>query len=217
MKLYHYSKDRYSILMTRAKSGKCTKSELAEAIRISKEYSRVGSYNDHISFFFDPIPLDTVAKIFKGKNDFWIKDNEIFEYVIDTKSLDKNILFEVVETPNDIKTLDATDWIDTDEFLIEYLAKKSEMKKHLGETGTGISNLDKQILKYSGRTDEFYNAASKRKDFEYNITKYAASVPHVMIYPKEGSIKYESVDKVIVGTSRRKILAVESLPQWRKW
>jgi hypothetical protein len=38
-----------------------------------------------------------------------------------------------------------------------------------------------------------------------------------MIYPKEGSIKYESVDKVIVGTSRRKILAVESLPQWRKW
>ena len=42
-------------------------------------------------------------------------------------------------------------------------------------------------------------AASKRKDFDENITKYVASVPYLMIYPSKGEIMIESTERVTVG------------------
>jgi hypothetical protein len=145
MKLYHYSKPFYKTIRTRANLGICTQEEINEAIRWSKLVNSPGSYHDHVSFFFDPLPLKTLAKIFHGANDFWTNGNEIYEYIVDTTVLDPDILFFITESPYQVEMLDKTDWVYTDEFKIEYMKNKHKKMKAMGEIGNGIRDLEIQI------------------------------------------------------------------------
>lgn len=215
LKLYHYSKPLYHSLKTRTKSGVATAAEIQKGLDNAKTYNNPGSYHDHVSFFFDPVPLTTLAKLFKGKNDFWIAGNEIYEYTIDVDSLEPTILYSVVETPKQIEYLDKTEWIDTDEFLIHYCAEETKLKKQWGETGTGLAGLKRQINIYKGKTESFYVAASKRDDFVENIKKYAACVPHLMLYPLSGEIKIESTATAVVGKDDRIPLTNTSMESFR--
>lgn len=221
MEIYHYSKRLYKVLLTAEKSGTITGKDLKEEAEWAKEHHRPESYARHISFFIDPVPLDIIGKLFKGENDFWFDENEVYEYVVETSFLDDNILFSLVESPTDVEDLDNTRWIDTPEFKKEYIRTNEAEKRKSGETGNGIVNLDKQIIKYKGKTREFFIKASKRSDFKDNVLKYAASVPHLMLYPKSGAIKILSVNKVKIGSENRRPInmATESIgsPTWAQW
>jgi len=203
MKLYHYSKELFDILKTRRKQGVCTKEEIEEGAAKATKFSMVGPYYDHISFYMDRPPLDILPKIFKGKHDFWINGNRIHEYIVDVDSLEKNILFYMTETPAKVKHMDTVEWPDdpTDEFLIKYFAEGLKQALKLGEVGRGREELKKQILKYVGKTRDYYIQASHRKDFDENIQKYAACVPHLMLYPSSGTIDIVSVSDLVVGQS----------------
>lgn len=205
MKLYHYSKDLYDAIRTRSNVGGLTQEEIKEENERAKLTNSPGSYNDHVSFFFDPIPLKTIAKIFHNRNPFWKEGNKIYEYEIDTTSFNSDILFDIVETPYKVKTLDETEWVETEEFLFEYLKEKYKTSLVMGETGRGIQKLQNQIQKYKGKTEYFYLQASKRNDFEENIDKYAAKVPHVMTYPTLGFVKIDKVFKCVVGSDKREL------------
>lgn len=194
--------------MSRSKSKLATKEEIIESIAFSKLTHSPGSYTDHISFFFDPIPSDIIGNLYKGLNDVWKNGNILIEHITDTRMLESEILFSLVESPADVSSLDSIDWVDTDEFLLEYKIKKEARKRNSGETGNGILNLENQIKKYKGSTTKAYIAASKRKDFLENITKYAASVPHLMLYPKRGFIEIEYINKVVIGSNIRKPVTI---------
>ena len=221
MKLYHYSKDLYVVLMSGNKSGKFSKKEMLENTKWANDTHRPGPYGDSISFFFDPIPADIIGKLYNGGNDFWIDGNTIYEYIIDTSQLEHNILFSLVESPTDVSDLDNTKWIDTDEFLRSYIAAKEDKKRKNGETSTGIVNLEKQIRKYIGTTKKSYINASKRPDFKENITKYAANVPHLMLYPKHGVIGIESINTLTISSDIRMSIKVNNgyveKPHWGHW
>ena len=221
MKLYHYAKDLYPILKNRIKSGAADDKEIKEQMAWNKETEGPGIYNAHISFFIDPLPLALLSKIFGEGHHTWFNGNELYEYTVDVDSLDKDIVYDLVESPMAVKTLDETDWVDTDEFLIAYKKKLYNLKRSAGETGNTLSGLKSQLSKYKGKTKDFYIAASERNDFKENFNKYAANVPHVMLYPESGTVKIESVNAVKVGSDNRKQLKVtlESLivPSWSKW
>lgn len=221
MKLYHYSKDLYTILKNRLKIGSSTDKEDLEQKEWNKKTNGPGVYNGSISFFIDPLPLELLGRIYGKGHHTWFDGNELYEYVIDTDALDKDITYSVVETPMAVKMLDETEWVDTDEFLIEYKKKLNALKVSAGETGNSRSKLETELSKYKDKTRSFYLEASRRSDFKEHFDKYAANVPHVMLYPDSGAISIESVNMVKVGSnSRRPIkVALESLeiPSWAKW
>jgi hypothetical protein len=199
MLLYHYSKELFPFLLTRRYSNKLSSKELKDGLEQSTIRCEPAPYYDHISFFFDKVPLKIIGDLFKGKNDFWKNGNKIYEYTIDTDSLSNNLKYFITETPSQVKKLDETEWVDTDEFFREYMKEKRRLAEKNHEIGKGQSELEKQIQKYQGQTEAYYINASKRDDFDDNITKYAASVPHVMLYPEHGKVFYVSKKLVEVG------------------
>lgn len=218
MKLYHYSKKRYDVLKSRRVQGVCTKEEIEEAEKFALQYSSGGPYIDSLSLFFDPIPYILLPKIFKNGHHTWVKGNELFEYVINVDSLEKNINYYVTETPDDLKDLDKIDdnkWENDPNYSVEYFKHKFKRKQSTGEIGTSLSKLKDQIKIYAGGTEQSYIAASKRSDFIDNQNKYAASVPHVMVYPSNGIINIESTRKIKMGYTNNSLPlpVLESLKQ----
>jgi hypothetical protein len=204
MLLYHYGpgNTKYNTLLTKRLSDKkLSKEEIKEAEDLARLTSRLGPYIDHISFFMDPIPFDIIGDLFKDSNHHvWFNSNTLYEYRVDFLSLEKNIKYEVVETPNDVKILDATNWIDTDDFFYDYMLKKYKRKRNDGEVGKFRLFLEDQVKKYQGTIRDYYLKAVKRKDFkEGNDKKYAANVPHLMLYPSNGEIMYQSSRQITIG------------------
>lgn len=95
------------------------------------------------------------------------------------------------------------------------------MKRNIGEIGNTVSGLKHQLSKFKGKTKDFYISARKRSDAQEHFNKYAANVPHVMLYPKNGIVNIESVNIVTIGSEVRKPVKVlqESIimPPWFKW
>ena len=207
MKLYHYSKNKYDVLKSLAAQDNLTAKEKREFEEEAKLIGLPIPYHKQISFFFDPIPLDIIADLFKGKNDVWKMGTELFQYEVDVNSLEPDIWFLIAESPEITKFLDSINWQDGREFLIKVKREKIKKQIELGEIGQGLPNLIKHIQRYKGMTRYYYIQASKRKDFEEYIHLYAAFVPHVMLVPKSGIIKYNRMTKVVVG---KKTLSSES-------
>jgi hypothetical protein len=224
MKLYHYTPYLYRELLTRKArlprnrsiegtnnpNESLTEASYMDSVKRAKDFSQVGSYNDHISFFIDPIPSGMIGTLFENHHHSWYNGNMLFEHVIDTADIPQGFLFEIVETPIDIETLDKTQWVDTDAFVKRYMFNMAAVKIANGERGKGKPSLDKQILRFTGCTEQAYTAAKKRHDWEDNKTKYAACVPHVMVYPPGGTIPVRTVNKIVIGSNARKPFNVSS-------
>lgn len=211
MRLYHYSVSRYQQLLTRRTQG-ATAKEIEESEAKAKRFNSVGPYIDHISFFFDPIPSRIMGKIYGPTHEFWHPGNRIIEHVVETDMLDGHILFDMVETPFRDAFFDEFVKIhkwdkDDPELLRLYLTGLEEAKRANGEIGAGISNLNRQIKRFVGRTEKAIVAASQDPDFDSFKNKYAANVPHVMIYPQSGRITVHAVNSLTIGSSTRKKIA----------
>jgi hypothetical protein len=213
--IYHYSKEKYSSLLTRRKAGTLSREELAQADADAKKYYSVGSYNDQISFFFDRPPIDILPTLYKGQNDFWKEGNEVYEYTVPVEGLGKHIKYFTTETPEAVKLMDRTDWSDeSDENTVAYYKKKRELLERLGHIGVGMDGLKREIDKFEGKTRYYYLAASKRYDFDDNIKKYAANVPHLMLYPPSGEIHFTKVVKLVIGKKDESLLREATNVGW---
>lgn len=199
MKLYHYSKTQYVELQTRRKSGL----PVPEGVRVSDNYL------DHISFFFDPIPSKLMPEIFSKGHPFWYAGNRIYEHVIEVNELEDHIKFEVVESLKKTALLDEFaekhNWVEDDPQLLKkwnLLILREQLK--WGEVGAGRVNLKDQIRKNIGSTASCFIAASQRDDFAYGYRKYAANVPHLMLYPDTGIAVVREVNELKIGSDYRK-------------
>lgn len=203
MNLYHYSAEQYPVLKTRRKLG----------LQPPKQV-RDSSYLDHISFFFDPIPSKTLSLIFGKNHPFWFEGNVIYEHVVDVSDLDKDVRFHVVESKQRTELLDQfaeeNNWVKDDPALLaKWLILERRKNIEWGEIGYSRAGLEKQIKQHVGGTELAYIAASSRDDFEHGRNKYAASVPHLMIYPRSGEIPVRKVFKLKIGDDHRKELTLD--------
>lgn len=217
MKLYHYSSNLYNVLLSRkAATGAfrqapgttlpgdvLTEAKYRDSLEKAKKFSLPGSYYDHISFFFDPIPSAMIGKLFENNHHTWFNGNKLFEHVIDTRDIPKGFIYDVVETPAAQEQLNATEWVDTDEFFAAFMKERKVIKQALGELGRGQVELDRQIKRFQGSTEKFYRLAKNLPDWELHRTKYAANVPHVMIYADNGRIPVREINQLIIGSDRR--------------
>ena len=98
MKLYHYSTERFLKIETRRLQG-IAEQEIKSAEDKASKMGLPLPYVDHVSFFLEPIPKDTIASIFKGEHPFWKAGQTLYEHVVDTKTIDEKSFYRIVETP----------------------------------------------------------------------------------------------------------------------
>lgn len=177
MVLYHYNAKLFKDIRS-----------LALQADINK-VSAAREYNHSVSFLFEPIPLD-IASILKGRGREWRKGMRLVEYEIDINALEADILFHITESPEKTKLLYETqDWSmakGNPQLVKQYLHEVTELEKDLGYYGQGKNNLIKGINRIPKGIRRYYTEAVKLCDRENETAvydKYAALVPHVMVYP----------------------------------
>lgn len=217
MKLYHYSSQPFTKLKTRKASGKCSEQEIKQDLERAKKINSPGPYNESLSFFFDPIPLKLIGKLFHNANDFWFPGNVIYEHTVETENFKEPFTYFISDTPTDTKTLDKTTWVETEEFEVNYLREKNKRKKLTKEIGTSKKDLEDQIRKYVNKTATFYQEASARIDFIDYVKMYAAFVPHVILYPSNGEVTVVIINKCVVGNDTRKPFEGVLHPAFLDW
>lgn len=205
MYLYHYSKERYDALKTKRLTVTYSAEELAEIAATTKFRSKPGDYIDHISFFMGPLPAKTIGTVFRNANHaVWVNGNELYEYVVSVHDLPDNFIFELVESPTDVKILYDTDWQYGDrEWVRQYMKETSNRKLKSGEVGNDIPGLLRQMRKYHGKLEYYYQQSTLLSDWEENNQKYAASVPHLMLYPEGGIIPWRGINRITIGSDKR--------------
>lgn len=179
MKLYHYSKERYPVLKTKSLVNGEKKGELI-------------SYNNHISFFFEPVPLDIVGEIFGHTHHTWAPGNKLFEHVVDSKSL-KKFFYRLVESPEKTELL-YDDSVDDK----EYYRKMALINEEFNYEGRSVDELEKACSHLKGTTKTYFKLLPKRRNFDEIKNKYAATVPHLMIYLEDRQITPFSIKEVFV-------------------
>ena len=219
-RLYHYSGVRYPELLTKRQSG-ATAEEIRKSEKQRDRYGFIGAYVDHISFFFDPIPSKTLAKIFKDGHHTWYKGNVLYEYVVDVDQFESDLGYTVVESRKKTAFMDKFiaehNWVDDDPVLLaKYLKALDALSVKWGEVGRSLDGLKKQISQNVGGTEKAYIDASKRADFEEGRQRYATNVPHVMIYPKAGKATTNEINRLTIGNDRRTPI-VRPAPVSFKW
>ncbi len=196
MRLYHYSTHHYDQLKTLEKQRPLTKKEIDQGAASVKSGAAL-PYYAHISFFFEPVPLDLVGSIFPKDHHTWFKGSRLYEYVVDPSSIE-HFQYKVVESPE--KTALYYDGSVTD---AEYHRRIAVLDKTLHYSGHSVAELKLAAQHLEGSTRDSFLALPSRsnwhgKEKDSIQKKYAATVPHVMLYPASGVVTYQSVKKVVV-------------------
>jgi hypothetical protein len=189
MKLYHYSKEKYNILKTKARQ-----LDIREA---SESFSiRSLPYDRHVSFFTEQPPFDLFESIYGTAHPFWKPGNIIYEHLVDLKDLPKDFFYLLVESAEVTKLYydPASDRLSNE----DYVNKKIDILTKNRYYGTNLHDLQTVIMKVRGKIRSSYAALPERPNFDQIKDKYAPAVPHLMIYSNIGSFKVSGVSKITI-------------------
>lgn len=207
--LYHYSKVRYDTLLSRElQLPTLTEVEREKGIKDAKEVWAPGPYFKHISFFTEEVPFEILGTIFGKEHHAWYPGAKLFEYKIDISTL-SSFTFRLAESELCQEMLSATKYAnlpDGDWFELRY---RRQVKA--GEIGTTLSQLKKVILDNQGKTRQAYLKIRSQPNWEQIKMKYAASVPHLMVYFERGELSVKEVRRVTVGHEPLPISANEGI------
>ena len=211
MKFYHYATSEFDDLRSRVAQGKGKlfimdrKPELLENLEGSLvklldkvDFRDEWSYDRSISLFIAPLPLD-IANIYGGLHELWKSGEQFVEYELDLDNIPAGCAWRLVESPEKTKLLYETqDWeaVKDDKSLIAKYVKEIRAKEErMGYIGHGRESLEKVVKKFNKRTREYMEKAYKIAlgyPEDGGFKKYAASVPHIMIYPGHKPVEYET-------------------------
>ena len=187
-KFFHYSDNEFTQLESKNKQNNKPLNVIPEVRQISDI-----DYNDNISLFVEPIPLDIIAGIYDN-HPFWQSGKELFQYEIHTTDIPSKLFYRFVEMPS------KSEWYEkhkdnesmTDEEYFQGLFDLQVARKEIGYNRNDMVNI---AAKYIGKTRKAYIEAAKKNP---KSEKYAAYVPHIMTYPLGGVIKVSDVRKVVI-------------------
>ena len=193
--LYHYSAEKHSVLKSIEKQNKLTHEDKEKWDKLAREFGRMGAYYQHISFFFEPIPLDIISKVFSGQHPVWYSGNVLYEHKVSIDDLGE-FSYELVESP-EVTELYYNPRYDNYSDK-EWIKLKNKITQENGYTSNTPEELINAISKNIGSVRDAYIQLPHRLNFQDIKLKYAATVPHLMIYPKSGMDNVTSVSKVVI-------------------
>lgn len=196
MLLYHYSENEYNAL----KSMNLRALEAKDDEVIDDPNPR--AYANHISFLFEKIPLD-LAKVTDNAFSFWKSGKQLYEHVVDTSSLPLKLPYYITETPEKTRLLYVTqNWSQAKgnpELVKKFKQQIADMEKKNGYIGESRMDFVSKARKFNHGIKKYYQEA-----FELALAypeddildKYAACVPHAMLYVANTPIQVRSVKKI---------------------
>lgn len=192
---YHISSKKYDCLKTLEKQGK------------PSEKPHFQNYDKHISLFFEPPPYDILGSIFEKDHKTWHDGNFVFEHGVEIKNFG-DFAFEVVEFPENTEL-----YYDDNVTTEEYLKRKEKLSEYYS------GNTTKKLLdiqeKMKGLTRLYYTRLKQRNNFEKVKNYYAATVPHVLLYPTTGQIKVSEVKRKVIESE--KVILKDNSNSFYKW
>ena len=183
MKLYHYNTNSLEVLSSTYHRDK-------QSNRTDDPYD----YRKNISFFMEPVPRN-LASILNHEHKFWKKGITLIEHEIDTSFIENDIYYRLVESTEKTKLIyEKQNWdiVRTNPELREvYIKQIDDLEKKLNLKSKGITNLIKVASKYKGIKKYYEDMYIRHKEHPEDglMEKYAATVPHLMTYPKAEYIK----------------------------
>ena len=192
-KLYHYNTETFKELQSQnlQKQGPVVGAKSSDVVP-----KNVFDYENNISFFLEPIPID-LPSIFEGKHEFWKPGLKLVEHVITLGALPNNIAYRLVESPEKTKLLLSQTWSKETAKGNHEALKELEIK--LGYWGIGLNNLEQAIKTYKKGLKGYYEKAYEisKTDPDMDIlSKYASCVPHLMLYPGLIGLKVQSTKTI---------------------
>ena len=196
MKLYHYSKNKFSVLKTLRKQKDLSQEEIEKGKTEAKENFSPGPYYDHVSFFFERPPIESLGSIFEKDHHTWVTGNRLYEHIVDSEDL-KDIVYCFVETPLALEMFYGAKYDSLS--ITEYLRLLKKRREDSGELGKDVKKMEHKAIELSGLTSACYQDIRKRPNWNELKNKYAATVPHLMIYSEKGEFPVKEVNRVTVG------------------
>ncbi len=215
MNFYHYATAEFPDLRSRLAQGKGKLfimdrlpdllNDLQGSLAIQLDKVRLGgewSYDRSISLFLEPIPLD-IASIYKGKHEFWQSGLELVQYELSINQLPAGIAWRLSESPEKTRLLyEKQDWEAAKEdksLIAKYVKEIKDKEKAMGYVGHGHDSLCKIVKRFNRKTRHYTEEAAKIAEKfpeDGGFKKYAACVPHLMIYPGYKPIEYDNVKTI---------------------
>ena len=162
------------------------------------------SYDRHVSLFLEPIPLN-LPEIFEHKHEFWISGLKLIEHIVLLEDIPENISFSLEESPEKTHLLyKKQDWTlvkEKTELIAEFKKEIVESQKKHGYIGHGKNSMIKACGRFTTGIERYYRESAKiAKQYpeDGGYSKYAACVPHLMIYPGYKSIKVHSHREIVL-------------------
>lgn len=216
MNLYHYNVEKHDnirshILQEADKEIEPPSSEesghelayMKELLSFQKRYAPDPyDYKRNVSFFLEPIPRN-LPSILHNEHNFWKSGVSLWEYVIDSRDLPKNVPFQLVESNEATELIyRKQDWSNVNDnpaLIKKYKQELEQLKIELRLKGEGSTALEVIARKYSKGIANYYAEAYKlHKDNPEDgiMDKYAACVPHLMVYPGVQSVPYKECNPI---------------------
>lgn len=197
--LYHYSTKGHDPLKTKEAQGFVLSPEDAkyESDRAKLTYYP-DIYSRHISLFIDPVPLN-IPELFDHKHGMWKSGVTLYKHYVEvSKEMDAGgpIKFILAEAPWKRDLMSGVDFDNTREYHA-FLMRYAAMRAKLGEQGSGVTDLNKVVDKYKGHCNQHFGAYKNDEDYETMILpRYAAYVPHLMVYPANGELAVSKIERI---------------------
>lgn len=186
--LYHYNTKSYDALKTLERQGidSGIKSNTIPALNPSS----LGTYSQHISFFLVPIDTDKIGKIYGKDHKVWYPGNVLNEHCVYLDKL-KNFKYEFVETPEKTKL-----YYDDSIGIAQYHKLLKEINLEKRYIGDNLEDFKKAYYSLLPTIELAYSRVNSLPNWNDIRGKYAATIPHVMIYPQSGEIKVSKTKTV---------------------
>ena len=195
--VFHYSVNEYDVLKSKNKQNNLPLSQQTKLSAEKVNYNQSNwDYNDNISFFIEPIPTDIIGNIYGDDHPVWFNGNTLYEYRVSTRYLFPGN-YSLVES-KEVSELLIKHYENKISFD-DYLKQEINIVKENQYMSSSFTQLAIIIEKYLGTTKETFKLQPNMPWWEDSRLKYAAGVPHLMVYPSLGEIAYKSKRKIIIG------------------
>ena len=198
--LYHYSTERFEEIITREEQSKrgfniLSDQEKKDLDKKANYRSSKHPYYKELSFMIDRLPFDIILSAnFSTNHKVYRKGNLIYEYKIRLEDLPQ-MYWQIVESPTD-NLLSKLPWFENNLYKKSFFKIKSLLKKLQKYESNDMERLKEVVEEFEGTYPMYYKKWINSKKFNYQKNMYAASIPHVQLYPLSGNIKIDNVQKI---------------------
>ena len=200
--IYHYSTELYENLLTREEQNKRGLNVLSQEDKIDQDNkakfrSRKYPYYKELSFMIDKLPFDIILKGgFDPDHKVYKSGNAVYCYYVDVEKLPK-MYWQLIESPVD-SFMSKIFFINVNWYKKIFFRIKSLLKQIQRYETDDMDRLNIVIDKFKGTYPSSYTKWINSKEFEKQKHMYAASIPHIQLYPSNGEIKFDKVEKLIL-------------------